>query len=327
MKTKLSGILTLLLAFVVQFTFAQDVTITGTVSDETGSLPGVSVLIEGTTRGTQTDFDGNYTINAAAGDVIRYSFIGMTTTKRTVGTESVINVSMVSQENTLDEVVVTALGIEREKKSLGYSTQEVKGDAVNTAKDPNFVNSLSGKVAGIDVKSSGTMGGSTNVVIRGYSSLFNSNQALFVVDGVPVSNINSNTSNQSTGRGGYDYGNAAQDINPDDIESVNVLKGGAATALYGSRAANGVIVITTKKGKDRGNQGIGVTVNSSVTFNKYNQDTFVKYQKEYGAGYSDYYYDAGGPSDGGFFQRDMNGDGVLDLTTPSTEDASFGCYF
>ncbi|MDH3321758.1 MAG: SusC/RagA family TonB-linked outer membrane protein, partial [Flavobacteriaceae bacterium] len=327
MKTKLSGIMTLLLAFVVQMTFAQDVTITGTVSDETGSLPGVSVIIEGTTTGTETDFDGNYSIIANSGDVIRYSFVGMTTVSRTVGDQRVINVTMVSESNTLDEVVVTALGIKREKKSLGYATQEVGGDAVNTAKDPNFVNSLSGKVAGIDVKSSGTMGGSTNVVIRGYSSLYNSNQALFVVDGVPVSNINSNGSSQSTGRGGYDYGNAAQDINPDDIASVNVLKGGAATALYGSRAANGVVVITTKKGADRGARGIGVTVNSSVTFNQYNKDTFVKYQKEYGAGYSDYYYDAGGPRDGGFFARDMNGDGIDDLTTASTEDASFGPIF
>ncbi len=322
MKTKLSGMLTLLLAFVVQFTFAQERTITGTVSDESSALPGVSVLIEGTTTGTETDFDGNYSIEAKSGDVIRYSFVGMTTVTKTVGAESSINVTMVSGENTLDEVVVTALGITREKKSLGYATQEVDGEAVNTVKDPNFVNSLSGKVAGIDVKSSGTMGGSTNVVIRGYSSLFGNNQALFVVDGVPVSNSTYNSSGQTTGRGGYDYGNAASDINPDDIESVNVLKGGAATALYGSRAANGVIVITTKKGRARENQGIGVTVNSTVTFNKLNKDTFVKYQREYGAGYGPYYGDTGY-----FFDIDFNGDGVTELATPSSEDASFGAAF
>ncbi len=250
MKTKLSGIMTLFLAFVVQFTFAQERTITGTVSDETGALPGVSVLIEGTTTGTETDFDGNYTIMANEGDNLRFSFVGMTTVVRTVGASNVINVTLVSAENTLDEVVVTALGIKREKKSLGYATQEVDGEAVNTVKDPNFINSLSGKVAGIDVKSSGTMGGSSNVVIRGYSSLYGSNQALFVVDGVPISNANTNGGSQQSGRAGYDYGNAAADINPDDIESINVLKGGAATALYGSRAANGVIVITTKRGKD-----------------------------------------------------------------------------
>src|SRR5690606_18411519 len=132
----------------------------------------------------------------------------------------------------LEEVVVTALGIARDKKSLGYATQEVQGDEVSTVKDANFINSLSGKVAGRNIKSSGTLGGSANVIIRGYSSINNSNQALFVVDGVPISNVNSNGGNQATGRGGYDYGNAAADINPDDIESINVLKGGAATALY-----------------------------------------------------------------------------------------------
>jgi len=159
MKTKLSGILTLLLAFVVQFTFAQERTITGNVTDETGPLPGVSVLIEGTNTGTQTDFDGNYTLNADTGVVIRFSFVGMTTVTRTVGSASVINVTMVSEENTLDEVVVTALGISRKKKSLGYATQQVSGDAVSVVKDPNFTNSLQGKIAGLSIKSSGTMGG------------------------------------------------------------------------------------------------------------------------------------------------------------------------
>ena len=323
MKTKFNGILTLLLAFMVQMTFAQERTISGTVSDESGPLPGVSVLVDGTTRGTETNFDGQYTITANVGQVLRFSFLGMTSATRTVGAENVINVTMTSGENTLDEVVVTALGIEREKKSLGYATQEVSGDKVNTAKDPNFVNGLSGKVAGLDVKSSGTMGGSANVIIRGYSSLTGNNQALFVIDGVPVDNSNTNSGNQRTGRGGYDYGNGATDINPDDIESLNVLKGGAATALYGSRAANGVIVITTKKGQDRGSKGIGVTVSSSITFNKFNKETMAEYQKEYGAGYGPYYED----DSGYFLLRDVNGDGIDDLTTPSTEDASYGAAF
>ncbi|SDX11188.1 TonB-linked outer membrane protein, SusC/RagA family [Lutibacter oricola] len=327
MKTKLNGFLTLLLVLFVQISFAQEKTVTGKVADASGPLPGVTVVVKGTNTGTQSDFDGNYSIKAKPGAVLQFSFIGMTTVEKTVGASNKIDVTMIESAEALDEVVVTALGIKRDKKSLGYATQEIKGDAVSTAKDPNFVNSLSGKIAGIDVKSSGTMGGSTNVVMRGYSSLYNSNQALFVVDGVPVSNINSNSSDQSTGRGGYDFGNAAQDINPDDIESVNVLKGGAATALYGSRAANGVIVITTKKGKNRDNKGIGVTINTSVTFNKYNSETMAQYQKEYGAGYSDYYYDAGGPRGGGFFVRDLDGDGIDDLTTPSTEDASFGAAF
>ena len=316
MKTKFSGILTLLLAFVVQFTFAQEKTVSGTVTDDdTGPLPGVSVVIQGTTIGAETDFDGKYSIQANTGDVLQFSYIGMITQEKVVGASNTINVVM-QTDNVLEEVVVTALGIKREKKSLGYSTQEVKGDDVNTIKDANFINSLSGKVAGIDVQSSGTIGGSTNVVIRGYSSLSNSNQALFVIDGVPISNLNSNDIYQQAGRGGYDYGNAASDINPDDIESINVLKGGAATALYGSRAANGVIVITTKKGSKQ--KGIGVTINSSVTFNKFNKDTFAEYQNQYGAGY----YDGWHP--GGFYFEDQNGDGIDEAYTLADWDGSYG---
>jgi TonB-linked SusC/RagA family outer membrane protein len=322
MKTKLSGILTLLLAFVVQVTFAQERTITGTVSDETGVLPGVSVLIEGTTSGTETDFDGNFSIEAKSGDVLRFSFVGKTTVTRSIGAESTINVTMVSEQNTLDEVVVTALGISREKKSLGYATQEVDGDQISTVKDPNFTNALQGKVAGLNVKSSGTMGGSTNVIIRGFSSLTGNNQALFVVDGVPISNQTANDSGVDNGYGGYDYGNNAADVNPDDIESVNILKGGAATALYGSQAANGVVVITTKKGKVRPDRGIGVTINSTVTFNKVNNETLPEYQAEYGAGYGQYYGETG------YFEDiDFNGDGITELATPSYEDASFGGAF
>ena len=316
MKTKFNGFLTLLLALMVQISFAQEKTVTGKVSDASGPLPGVTVIVKGTKTGTQTDFDGNYSIKASAKSVLEFSFIGMEAVQRTVGDSNTINVQMKESAQALEEVVVTALGIKREKQSLGYSTQEVKGDAVNTVKDPNFVNSLSGKVAGIDVKSSGTMGGSTNVVIRGYSSLYGSNQALFVIDGVPISNMNSNDSDQTTGRDGYDYGNAAQDVNPDDIESINILKGGAATALYGSRAANGVVVITTKKGTTK--KGIGVTVNSSVTFNKFNEDTFAKYQDQYGAGY----YDGFHP--GGFYFEDQNNDGTDEAYTLSDWDGSFG---
>jgi len=322
MKTKFSVILTLLLAFVVQFTFAQEKAISGTISDNAGiPLPGVNIIVKGTTTGTQSDFDGNYNINASVGDVLTFSYIGFKTVEQTIGVTNTIDIIMEVDTAVLEEVVVTALGIKREKKSLGYSTQEVQGGAVNTVKDPNFINSLSGKIAGIDIKSSGTLGGSSNVIIRGYASLTGTNQALFVIDGVPISNSNTNSGNQRTGRGGYDFGNAAQDINPDDIESINILKGGAAAALYGSRAANGVVIITTKKGKR--SKGIGVTVSSSVTFNKYNKDTFTKFQNEYGAGYGPFYDDPTGY----FFERDMDGDGNIDLVTTSTEDASFGAAF
>ena len=311
MKTKFSGILTLLLALVVQFTFAQDKTISGTVSDVSGlPLPGVNILVKGTTNGTQTDFDGKYSINAKSGDVLSFSYLGLKTQEVTVGSSNSINVTMQEDASVLDEVVVTALGIKREKKALGYATQEVKGDAVSNVKSSNFVNSLSGKVAGLDIKSTGTLGGSTNVVIRGNSSVLGDNQALFVIDGIPVNNGNSNSSNQRSGRGGYDYGNAASDINPDDIESINVLKGAAATALYGSRASNGVVMITTKKGSAK--KGIGVTVTSSLTLGNADKETLPVYQKRYGAGYGPYYDDATGY----FGLADVNGDGnynVLDI--------------
>jgi TonB-linked SusC/RagA family outer membrane protein len=321
MKKKYNGLLSLLLALIVQFSFAQEKTVTGKVSDASGPLPGVTVIVKGSNTGTQTDFDGNYSINSNVGDVLVFSYIGMNTTEITVGSSNQINVVLTESALALEEVVVTALGISKEKKSLGYSTQEVGGDEVSRVKDANFVNSLSGKISGVEIKSSGTMGGSTNVVIRGNSSLTGNNQALFVVDGVPMSNTNTNSANQRTGRGGYDYGNAASDINPDDIESINVLKGGAASVLYGSSAANGVIIITTKKGKSRENQ-LGITINSSYSLGSMDKSTYTEYQDSYGAGYGAYY-----GSTGYFEDYDMDGDGVLDLTTPSTEDASYGAAF
>jgi len=168
MKTKLSGILTLFLALFVQLSFAQERTITGTVSDESGPLPGVSVLIEGTTTGTETDFDGNYSISANSGDVLRFSFVGMTTVTRTVGAESTINVTMVSETNTLDEVVVTALGIKKEKKALGYATTQVDGEKLEDKAESDVARALQGQSSGVNITSQNGMSGSgTNIVIRG----------------------------------------------------------------------------------------------------------------------------------------------------------------
>jgi len=321
MKTNFKGILTLLLAFVVHITFAQEKTVSGTVSDSSGTLPGVSVLIKGTSTGTQTDFDGNYSIMIKEGSILSFSYVGYKTIEITIGSPSTYIVTMEEDANLLDEIVVTALGISKAKKSLGYSTQKVDGDEVSRVKDANFINSLAGKISGVEIKQSGTMGGSTNVVIRGNSSLTGNNQALFVVDGVPMNNSNTNSGGQQTGRGGYDYGNAASDINPDDIESINVLKGGAASVLYGSSAANGVIIITTKKGKSKKNR-LGVTINSSFSLGSIDKSTYTEYQDQYGAGYGAYY-----GSTGYFNDVDMNGDGVLDLVTPGTEDASYGAPF
>ncbi|WP_299160746.1 SusC/RagA family TonB-linked outer membrane protein [uncultured Tenacibaculum sp.] len=321
MKTKFNGILTLFLALLVQITFAQERTISGVVSDETGPLPGVNVLKKGTATGVESDFNGNYSIQAKTGDILIFSFVGMKTIEKTVGASNSINISMAS-DNVLDEVVVTALGISRDKKSLGYATQEVKGEALTTNKSGNFVNALSGKASGIQIRKNNNMGGSTNVVIRGNASLTGSNQALFVIDGVPISNSNSNSANQAQAVGGYyDYGNAASDINPEDIESINILKGAAASALYGSRAANGVIMITTKKGKNA--KGLGITINSGLTFGKIDKSTFAKYQTKYGAGYG-HYYD--GP-DNHWYLEDITGDGNNDQVALYTEDGSYGAAF
>ena len=323
MKTKFSGILTLLLAFVVQLTFAQEKTISGTVSDASGlPLPGATVLVKGTTNGTSTDFDGKYSISASQGSTLVFSFVGYTTKEVTVGSSNTINIAMSEDAALLDEVVITALGISREKKSLGYSTQEVEGEQLSTVKSGNFTNALSGRASGVQIKRNNNFGGSTNVVIRGNASLTGSNQALFVVDGVPINNTNTNSSGQSQGSGAYyDYGNTASDINPDDIASVNILKGAAASALYGARAANGVIIITTKKGKS--SQGLGITINSGITVGSVDKSTFIKYQKSYGGGYG-HYYD--GP-DGYWYLEDINGDGIDDQVVPYTEDASYGAPF
>lgn len=245
MKTKFSGILTLLLAFVVQITFAQGQTVTGKVTDENGlPLPGATILIQGTTTGASTDFDGNYSIIANSGDVLQISYIGYATTTRTVGSSSTIDVSLIP-DSQLDEVVVTAVGITRKEKELGYNVQSVSAEAISTRPNADLVNSLSGATSGVQViSSSGEAGASTFITIRGSSSITGNNQPLFVVNGLPII-----SGGGDSGVGGVNTSSRTIDINPDDIASLTVLKGGAATALYGVRAANGAIIITTKSGK------------------------------------------------------------------------------
>lgn len=324
--------LTLLLALIgflgVQGVFAQT-SVTGTVTDADngGTLPGVSVLVKGTSIGTVTDMDGKYSLqvpeDAAA---LQFSFVGMEPQEVAYTGQTIIDVGMQASALKLDEVVVTALGVSREKKSLGYATQEVTGDDLNKVSNDNFINSISGKVAGVQIKNNTNMGGSSNIIIRGNSSLTQNNQALFVIDGVPVDNSNTNNDGQTTGRSGFDYGSAASDINPEDIESMNVLKGAAASALYGSRAANGVIMITTKKGKKsaEGSTRIGVNIHSNVTVGFVDKSTFPKYQTNYGAGYGPYYSGGDYP---GLEEIDVDGDGVDELVVPFTEDASMGQQF
>jgi TonB-linked SusC/RagA family outer membrane protein len=317
-------LLTMCLVSLSVFAFAQSMEVSGKVtsSDDGIGLPGVSVTIQGTTRGTTSNVDGMYKIATEKGATLVYSFVGMNSQTVVVGNQNVINLALTSDANQLSEVVVTALGVSREKKSLGYAVQEVSGDEVTTVKQQNFVNSLSGKVAGVQIRQNSTMGGSTNVLIRGNNSLASNNQPLFVVDGVPVSNYVGNDANQAGGSDGFDYGNAASDINPEDVETISVLKGAAATALYGSRGANGVIMITTKKGKVR--KGVGVSISSTINTGAIDPSTFIKYQTKYGAGYSNFYYSN---EDGSFDAADINGDGIVDDVVPTYEDASYGQKF
>ena len=297
--------------------------VSSVVSDATGSpIPGVNVVIKGTTRGTSTNFDGSFKIKTNEGETLVFSFMGMNTVERTASTD--MTVKLTDESTKLADVVVTALGIKREKKSLGYATQEIKAaDLKSGTANGNFLNDLSGKVAGVQVRRNNNFGGSTNLVSRGVKSLTGNNQMLIVIDGVPINNSNANSTNQRNGGGtAFDYGNAATDVNPEDIESVNVLKGAAASALYGYQAGNGVLLITTKKGKS-GN-GIGVTFSSEVVVGSIDKSTFVKYQDKYGAGYGPYY----GPGEDSYFnEADIDGDGTTDYLVPFGEDASYGAAF
>ncbi len=268
MKTKFLRIVSsFLLVFAFGFT-VQAQSISGTVTDENGvPLPGATVLVQGTSNGVSTDFDGNYSINATSGDTLVFSFVGYGSQSVVVGSSATVNAEL-SPDNALEEVVVTSLGIKRNVKALGYSLTQVDGAELSANKTSNAINALQGKVAGVMVTGS-AMGakGSSRVVIRGSSSLTGNNQPLYVVDGITINNTNLGAAGVW---GGADYGDGISSINPDEIESVTVLKGGAAAALYGSRASNGVIIINTKTGA--GAEGIGVEFNSSMQFDSVNLD-------------------------------------------------------
>lgn len=254
--------------------------VTGKVTGSDGAgIPGVTVIEKGTSNGTITGIDGDYSLRVSADAVIVFSFVGMQTVEEAVNGRSTIDVVMTQSQIGLDEVVVTALGISKEKKALGYAVTEVGSDEIAVVKDHNPANSLVGKVAGVVVtQGTGGPGGGSRVIIRGNNSITGNNQPLIVVDGVPIddSGINSGGSvYNSTVTGG-----GITDINPDDIESISVLKGPNAAALYGSRAGNGVLLVTTKKGTR--NKGLGVTFNSNITFD--NPMVLPEYQNQYGQG-------------------------------------------
>ncbi|MCF6352034.1 MAG: SusC/RagA family TonB-linked outer membrane protein [Cyclobacteriaceae bacterium] len=243
--------------------FGQDISVSGKVTDEGKEpLPGVNVIIQGTDNGTVTDIDGNFKIDAPSDATLLFSFIGYETQTIAVGNQTTINISMVSDIQSLSEVVVTAFGIKQNKKALGYAVQQVSGDEIQETNQPNIVNALQGKVAGVTINNGGgAAGAGASIIIRGVTSLDPSrnNQPLFIIDGLPMSNETqaasvrpSAGSNQASVGGDnaqFSFSNRGMDINPDDIESISILKGAAATALYGLRAANGAVVITTKKGQ------------------------------------------------------------------------------
>lgn len=280
-NTKLKTLLLILSILTLSAASLYAQTVRGVVNDADTNepLPGVNILLQGTTIGTSTNVDGEFELTLPSLDgVLVVTFIGYNTTQVPINNRSFIEISLIQSTIVSDEIIVTALGLRREARSLGYSTQEIKGESIERAREANFVNQLSGRIAGVNVTGGfSTSMGSSRIVIRGESSLSGSNQPLFVVDGVPINNDVQSSPNT---RQDIDYGNGAMDLNPNDIESVNVLKGPSAAALYGSRASNGVVLITTKSGA--GQQGIGVSINSGVAFESYLR--IPDFQNEYGQG-------------------------------------------
>ena len=263
---------------------AQVKTVTGRVTSADNGEPliGVSVSVPGTTVGVNTDADGRFTLShiPASAKQIRFSFIGMEA--QTLPVKNVMNVALKSNDKVLSGVVVTALGIKRSEKSLGYAASSIKAQDITEVRSADVVSALQGKVAGVTISNtSSDPGASTSVIVRGYSSLAGSNQPLFVIDGVPMVNEAIKSSDELNHN--YDFGNGANAINPDDVDDMTILRGAAATALYGSRAANGVIMITTKKGKKR-EKGLGVTYNGGIQFS--NVARLVEMQNMYGQGAS-----------------------------------------
>ncbi len=256
-------------------------TVKGVVTDALGDpLIGATVAEKGTTNATMTGVDGDYTLNVSPGGTLTVTFVGFISLDIPVNGQSTVNIVLQEDSKLLDEVVVTALGIKRDKKSLGYALQEIKGEQLTETRDNNVANALAGKVAGLQIKQSGTgVAGSSRIVLRGNNSIGGNNQPLIVVDGVPINSETSGTDDY-WGNRGIDKGSGMADISPDDIETMSVLKGPAAAALYGSRAGNGVIMITTKTGANK--KGIGITINSNLTFDSPMQ--MPKYQNVYGQG-------------------------------------------
>ena len=284
-KPGISASLRLLLAFLFfSFASAQAQTVSGTVSDETGKrLPGVSVTVKGTSTGTATDASGQFQINAPSTATLVFSYVGYAASEVALEGRRQLAVTLNSSTHDMSAVVVTALGITKQSRGLGYSATSVKPDELTVNRTPNVMNALQGKIAGVNISSLGTgPGGTSKIRIRGQSSISGQNNPLIVINGVPIDNSNFSEGTINTRGGGVysDGGDGLSSINPDDIESMTVLKGAPASALYGSRAKDGVIMITTKT-KGRG-KGLGISYN--VNYTNENPLDFTNYQKEYGQG-------------------------------------------
>ena len=323
MKTKFSGILTLLLAFVVHLTFAQEKTVSGTVSDNNSlPLPGATVIVKGTTTGVSTDFDGNYLISTNVGDALIFSYVGYASQTIVVGaTANTINV-ILQPDNELEEIVVTAFGTgDRNARETVYANQTIKAEDLISTPTKNALEGLRGKTAGVKLSTgSGSVGASTRIVLRGEGSLTGNNNALIIVDGIAIDNSTTRGGAGSGTTGYSDFGNRFNDINPDDIESITILKGPSATSLYGSRGASGVVLITTKSGK-----GSKMKVNYSGSTSMETPIVLLQRQSKFGQGFDNASLDSGenwswGPAFDGVVRPwtspvDTDGDGSLEALT------------
>ncbi len=266
--------------------FSQQITVSGTVTDPDGiTLPGVAVLLKGTTQGATTDINGGYQLTVPADGTLEFSFLGMITREVDIDNRNIIDVMLLPDVATLEEIVVTAVGIERTRRSLGYAVSEVDSEMAIQKGEPDPLRALEGRIPGVNISgSSGAAGSATRVTIRGNSSFLGGNQPLYIVDGIPYSNNEVTTSNQLLGTGGA-YGSSFSTLDPNDIESINVLKGAAAAAIYGSRAANGAVIITTKSGSKQrkfSQKGMEVTLRSSMVWEQV--ANLPDYQNTFGAG-------------------------------------------
>jgi len=283
MNLKLRRIAMLLCMLVIQISYSQSqkITVTGTVSDDSGPLPGVVVLVKNTSIGTQTDFDGNFSIEAEVGAILDISYVGMVSIQKTVQNSSPLQITMEEDTEALEEVVVVAFGKARQKKSLGYSTTAVTAKQLTEVPNTNMFESLSGKVAGMNITSPSQPGASPKLIIRGFSSL-SGNSPLYIVDGSPINNSTNNRKTDADFERSFDAGNGISDIDPNNIESINVLKGAAAAALYGSRASNGAIIITTKRGKS----GKKMQIDFSSSYDASVLATTPRLQNKFGQGWN-----------------------------------------